>query len=579
MLSPFFKSHCRPLPPRVGLRGADFHILWAEFVGCASGNLFPQLFAGGLRSPTSNELEMASSTLDHSDATVGSATAPTAPHSRRRFGGSFPSMLVSLVVHALAVVMLALNDLPEPENAPNTISLAETVENEPLDEFQEQLQDTIRLDDRASTTDATDEQTNKVIADIPDIGVANDADMAQAVLPQLDILSTESAIKGNITQPLGTAMGTGFSGRGSALKSLMLQEAGGNDASEAAVARALEWLAQRQQRDGTWNFDHRRGPKAGRGENPGEAVVAVNGATALALLPFLGAGITHKEGKYKQNVQAGLVALGRRMKRERFGGSFHEPEGDMYSHGLASIVLCEAYGMTNDKTLIPYAQQALNFIVYAQDPAGGGWRYQPREPGDTSVVGWQLMALKSGRMAFLQAPDATFANASRFLDYVSNKEGYLYGYNKPYAVDDPKTLVNEGSGSPATVAIGALCRMYLGAKKDDPKLVKSVEWIAERGPMLNGSEGNMYYNYYATQVMRQYGGDHWKNWNAKLRDPLIAAQQKDGLEAGSWFIREGLGTEKGGRLYSTAMCTMVLEVYYRHMPIYQNSASDDKFEL
>lgn len=509
---------------------------------------------------------------------MGFAEAAQYPRARSVWH-TFTAMSSSLLVHALVVVAMAFATMPSESESENSIAMANVVENEPLEEFKEQKVEAINLEDKPSTTQATDDQTNSIIADIPDIGAANDANMAQAMATDLDVLGTDSAIKGELTRPIGTASGTGFSGRGSALKSIMVQEAGGNDASEAAVAKALEWLAQRQQKDGTWNFDHRRGPKAGRGENPGEAVVAVNAATAMALLPFLGAGITHKEGKYKQTVQAGLLALGRRMKREQSGGSFHEPEGNMYSHGLASIVLCEAYGMTNDKSLIPFAQSALNFIVYAQDPAGGGWRYAPREPGDTSVVGWQLMALKSGRMAFLQAPDATFKNANRFLDFVADKDSVLYGYDKAYAMDDPKTEIAEASGSPATVAVGTLCRMYLGAKKDDPKIIKSVKWLSDIGPQINGTDGNMYFNYYATQVMRQFGGDPWKNWNAKMRDALVNSQQKDGIEVGSWYLREGLGSDKGGRLYSTAMCAMVLEVYYRHMPLYQTAASEEKFEL
>lgn len=525
---------------------------------------------------------MASSTISEASPLSGNTDASQTTHyvaRSRSAWQSFAAMSTSLVVNALFVIGLALSTVPQQVTTLNVIDMANAVRDETLDEFQEKKLETITLDDKPSATNATDEQTNTVIADIPDIGAANDAEMAQATVAEIDILATESALKGELTKPVGTASGTGFSGRGSALKSLMVQEAGGSDASEAAVAKALEWLAQRQQKDGTWNFDHRRGPKAGKGENPGEAVAAVNGATAIALLPFLGAGITHKEGKYKQTVQAGLLALGRRMKREQVGGSFHEPEGNMYSHGLASIVLCEAYGMTNDKTLLPFAQQALNFIVYAQDPAGGGWRYSPREAGDTSVVGWQLMALKSGRMAFLKTPDATFANANRFLDFVADKDGVLYGYDKTYGVDDPKTAILEASGSPSTVAVGTLCRMYLGAKKDDPKIIKSVEWLANVGPQINGADGNMYFNYYATQVMRQFGGERWKAWNGKMRDALVNSQVKAGVEAGSWYFQEGLGSSQGGRLYSTAMSTMVLEVYYRHMPIYQTSASEEKFEF
>ena len=84
-----------------------------------------------------------------------------------------------------------------------------------------------------------------------------------------------------------------------------------------------------------------------------------------------------------------------------------EPGGRMYSHGLCSIALCEAYVMTRDKTLLQPAQLSLNHISYAQDPVGGGWRYTPRQPGDTSVFGWQLMALKTGHSSYLKVKPET----------------------------------------------------------------------------------------------------------------------------------------------------------------------------
>src|SRR5205823_4456771 len=92
--------------------------------------------------------------------------------------------------------------------------------------------------------------------------------------------------------------------------------------------------------------------------------------------------------------------------------------GGMYAHGLAAIAMCEAYGMTSDPVLRGSAQRAIDFIRAAQSD-NGGWRYQPREGGDTSVVGWQVMALKSGQMAGLIVDDSrnpTLARASRWLD-------------------------------------------------------------------------------------------------------------------------------------------------------------------
>ena len=67
--------------------------------------------------------------------------------------------------------------------------------------------------------------------------------------------------------------------------------------------------------------------------------------------------------------------------------------------------------MTHDKGLMAPAQASINFIVAAQDPVGGGWRYQVKQAGDTSVVGWQLMALKSAHMAYLNVPPETIREA------------------------------------------------------------------------------------------------------------------------------------------------------------------------
>jgi hypothetical protein len=279
----------------------------------------------------------------------------------------------------------------------------------------------------------------------------------------------------------------------------------------------------------------------------------------MAILPFLGSGQTHIDGSYKGQVKGGLYYLMTHMGRD---GSMHEGGGSMYSHGLAAIVLCEGYAMTHDRALMAPAQASINFIAYAQDPVGGGWRYQPRQAGDTSVVGWQLMALKSGHMAYLQVPPNTVKGAIRFLDAVQADSGSGYGYTGP------------GKG-PATTAVGLLCRMYLGWKQDQPALQRGVEFLSASGP----SKTNMYYNYYATQVMRQYGGEPWEKWNKEMRDYLVSTQVQDGPAKGSWFFNGGHGAESGGRLYNTSLATMILEVYYRHMPIYQTQATTEEFPL
>lgn len=336
-----------------------------------------------------------------------------------------------------------------------------------------------------------------------------------------------------------------------------------SDGSEKAITSALKWLAAHQMPDGGWNFNHTTCPACrSQCRNAGSLTEARNAATAMALLPFLGCGQTHKDGKYKSTIENGLSFLVSHMHVDpKTGpGGLNEPGGKMYSHGLATLALCEAYAMTHDKELLAPAQSALNFISNAQDPVGGGWRYEPNEKGDTSVFGWQLMALTSGRMAGLDVVPLTIQRASTYLDGVQSDDGAAYGYT-------------DSKGSEATTAVGLLCRMYLGWKKDNPALQRGVKVLNDRGP----SGANMYYNYYATQVMRHWEGEEWTNWHRQIRDQLIHAQAKQSHEEGSWFTGTGdNGAGVGGRLYCTAMAAMILEVYYRHLPLYCQKATEPR---
>ncbi len=406
----------------------------------------------------------------------------------------------------------------------------------------------------------------------------------------LDQYGTGKGKKGTGYGLNGTGLGLGGRGgrRGKAIGD------GATKESEAAVDLALKWLAEHQLPDGGWSFNHHLAPSCqGKCPNVGEMPDARIAATALALLPFLGAGQTNQVGRYQKTVAGGLNYLIARMQMTPDGGALNNDGGPsggrMYAHGLATIALCEAYGMQmspqdlqklrgqydyaydgsgeahsakkqQQQEPIPIpnlgraAQAALNFVMSAQAP-NGGWRYNPRQQGDTSVVGWQLMGLMSGRMAYLRVNPNSFVGASHFLDSVQRDDyGADYGYT------------DKTRGSRATQAIGLLCRMYLGWKRDHPGIVAGVQQLSEVGPR----HGDMYYNYYATQVLHHYGGVHWEQWNPRMRDSLVAAQSKEGHTAGSWHFPGGdHGATSGGRLYCTAMAAMTLEVYYRHMPLYR----------
>ena len=473
---------------------------------------------------------------------------------------AMPSWMVSMVVHAVLLIVLALLSFgPEIEKVVTTLSIGNTEEEE-LEEFEMEEFEPIDVEtmDTTTPTAVTALSATEVPQEVTEVSVANDVDAAPIHVDLADF-GERTAPRSDLMATIGAVSGSGLEGRGAAARGQMIAKYGGTKGSEEAVARALKWLANHQLPNGSWSFDHRAGLCQGRCSHHGTLDKGFNGATAMALLPFLGAGQTHTEGKYKEVVRRGLYYLASVQKQD---GSLFESGGSMYSHGLCAITLCEAYAMTQDRDLMAPAQGSLNFIMYAQDPVGGGWRYRPKQPGDTSVVGWQLMALKSGHMAYLQVDPNTVVGATKFLDSVQADSGSQYGYTGP------------GKGS-ATTAVGLLCRMYLGWRKDNAALERGVQAMSARGP----SKSNMYYNYYATQVMRHFEGETWKKWNVELRDWLVASQSREGHMEGSWHVRGDHGADRGGRLYCTSMATMILEVYYRHLPIYRKESTTEDFPL
>ena len=341
----------------------------------------------------------------------------------------------------------------------------------------------------------------------------------------------------------------------------MLASGGGTRQSERAVAAALNWLARHQLPNGSWSLSRYVSKcKDKTCTGVGKAGDRIAAATAMGLLPFLAAGQTHQtKGIYKRNIAAGIYFLTKNQKPDgdlRMGGA-------MYDHGLAAIALCEAYGMSNDKALKPYAQAALNFIMAAQDPEGGGWRYTPRQAGDTSVVGWQIMALKSGQMAYLTVNPTVLDKAKAFLESVSSgghgsaRKGGLFGYMTP------------GAGV-ATTAVGLLCYQYLHVPKEDPAMVEGTKFMMNHQPDTGGR--NIYYWYYATQVMHNQPGPDWDTWNRKMRRLLIDTQCKEGCAEGSWDPEKPTPDQYGsvgGRVMITSLSALTLEVYYRYLPLYK----------
>ena len=359
----------------------------------------------------------------------------------------------------------------------------------------------------------------------------------------------------------------GFGARLSgATREQMRKEGGGNTQSEAAVVLGLDWLARHQAPDGHWSLDGFRRDGHCNCTGPGQNQDIA--ATAFGLLPFLGAGHTHKagasgSGKYRKHVERGLKYL---LVKQRGDGDFASGPSEMYAHGLATIAICEAYGLTSDPVLKGPAQRALNFIARAQS-AAGGWSYNaPCTGHDTSVGGWQLMALKSGQMAGLEVSPKTLAAAKRWLDEVGDPDGSGYGYT------------SKGS-TPTMSAVGLLCREYTGWGPKHPGLQKGVQNLLK--DYAPGKVGSMYYYYYATQVLHHFGGQPWKQWNIAMRDLLIRTQDKGRDrrhpdQKGSWGpAGDALGSA-GGRVMITSMSLLTLEVYYRYLPLYRRDMGETK---
>lgn len=481
-------------------------------------------------------------------------------------GKTWQVMLMNAALHALIIGILAAIILP----APDTEILMEiTSAFEPKDPVKMEFEP-VEL-----------EQPDKLESDPVEMEVVNQFEVENENNVEIDVNDMELNIPETLQvteAPTGAQSNskTGeMSGRSSAGRAAAVSRRGGNAASEAAVTAGLQWLAMHQYPDGGWSYNHALGECKGQCSQPGSlSADCRNAATGMALLAMLGAGNTAYDGAFQESVLKGTGFLLQNSAAVPAGldlRSQHAGNTGMYTQAIAATALCEVLAMTQHnydraksnkelrsnnrnrvaliRQLRPAAQAGINFIVNAQHQPSGGWGYDPGKAGDTSILGWQVMALKSAVHAKIAVPVNTVAAANRFLTSVQTPDGW-FGYRSP-------------DKRPSTTAIGIIARMLSGMSRENPILKMGVNHLSARGPDLK----NMYYNYYATQVMLHYGGEKWQKWNAVMRDHLVNTQIKEGHAAGSWNIADAHGG-RAGRLYMTCLCTMTLEVYYRHLPLY-----------
>lgn len=481
--------------------------------------------------------------------------------------GQSLSWLASAFVHAAIVVLLSVWMLHDSGNGPE-LWLEGAIATD--------LSESIDLEESSLSIDGGEFELPRETATVlPTLGNSQSVSLADPTLAhsaatvptEIGSISSAEAI-GNLM----ASRGGGLDGRSAANRRRLALGGGGTEDSESAVELGLAWLAAHQSPDGGWRFNLENNPNCeGACRNSG-FIESTTGSTGLALLCFLGAGYTQYEGPYQDVVADGIYYLVDQMMVTSQGGDLRgltmldrlgegspviRKSGDMYSHGIATLALCEAYALSGDKTLAQPAQEAIDFIVNAQHEQGG-WRYEPGEPGDTTVSGWQVTALKSALLSDLEVPREVWYRAAEFFDSVQDNRGATYSYQA--------SLPTRSS----TSAVGLLCRMLLGWPKDYAPLRRGLANIAEENP----ARSNMYFNYYATQTLHHLGGKGWKRWNPRMREHLIETQEKEGHERGSWFVREAW-SDRGGRLYTTTLSILTLEVYYRYLPMYHDAFVDE----
>ncbi|HUS58129.1 MAG TPA: HEAT repeat domain-containing protein [Planctomycetota bacterium] len=350
---------------------------------------------------------------------------------------------------------------------------------------------------------------------------------------------------------------------------------GGTEDSEEGVKAALEWLRRHQKTDGGWSCGGFRS-MCDRGSlcsGAGTIAGIDPGITGLALLAFLSGG--NCPGDRSEYGDVVGRAINHLLAIQHPSGRFGGPSGhEMYNHSIATLALAEACILSEDVRLREPLERAVKHIANAQQP-GGGWDYTSVRTGrnDTSITGFAVMALKSAHAARIEVPWMVTYRVIEHFDRMTKPNGEVI-----YA----DIGVGTGRAGQGMVAVGAVSRQFLGWPVESDVLRKQYAILAQHLPQWEMLSVNnfhtMYYWYYGTLAMFQAGGKYWELWNASLRDMLIRNQRKDGCARGSWDPAEMWLGKAAGRIYSTAMNAMNLQIYYRYLPMYQEAASLNSVE-
>ncbi len=210
----------------------------------------------------------------------------------------------------------------------------------------------------------------------------------------------------------------------------------------------------------------------------------------------------------------------------------------------------------------------MNFTVRSQNPVLGGWRYQPypeSSDADTSVFGWMLMAMKSARLGELSVDGRAMQRAAYYLESARMPApGGRFAYQPG---SSRTTLAMTAQGLFCQEMLAGILELTPAARERwNRAAAESVRYLLANPPVAAEQDGvNFYYWYYATLALFQEGGESWEAWNRPLIEVLLKLQVGDqhGSAAGSWDPLS-FRASFGGRIYSTALSILCLEVYYRY---------------
>ena len=440
--------------------------------------------------------------------------------------------IISTVVHIILIILMAIYLVFPPEEEEPDIE-AEVVEEEVVElEEPEEVKEIEETEDVKTDSPTPDVTTPAVETEADDVSMEDVSDEVAETEDNLDMQEVSDV------KIMDTALKTStlYGGRTARGRASATAKYGGSKKSLDAVMRALMWLRDVQNPDGSWSTKQK------------------NGMTGLAVLTFLAHGETPTSKKFGKCVKKGISWLVESMNS---GNSMKGGHGS-YPHGIATYALAEAYGMTGISDVGLAMDKGLKKIIDGQQ-ADGNFDYYYRKGArwDLSVAGWNYQALKAGYVA-----GSTLEGLKGAIDKSRGCLKKLAGMNFPYSNGG-------GAGKASMRAVGTLCTQLLG-DGNSKHAAKYTDMILEKDlPNLTWEKQNLYTWYYATQAMFHKGKGHWKAWNKQFQPVLLKNQAKAGYWEWTHKGHDGGQPELGKRIYATTLSALMLTVYYRYLPTFK----------